>query len=71
MLTCRLKDWAYTEFPFLSISHKLSVDLRKENPMSTIVFAAFLLLRLILPVSFLLAVGEWIRRREVNYWFHS
>jgi hypothetical protein len=71
MLICSSKDWVSTEFHFLSISHKLSVDLRKENPMSTIVFAALLLLRLILPVSLLLVVGEWIRRREANYWFRS
>jgi hypothetical protein len=39
--------------------------------MSTIVFAVILLIRLILPVSVLLAFGEWIRRREANYWLHQ
>jgi len=38
--------------------------------MSTIVFAALLLIRLILPFSLLIAFGEWVRRREANYWFH-
>jgi hypothetical protein len=39
--------------------------------MSTIVFAAILLIRVILPVSLLIAFGEWVRRREVNYWLHK
>lgn len=36
--------------------------------MSTIAFAAILLVRAILPISVLLALGEWMRRREANYW---
>lgn len=36
--------------------------------MSTIVFAVILLIRVILPVSLLIAFGEWIHRREANYW---
>lgn len=36
--------------------------------MSTIAFAVILLIRLILPFSLLLALGEWVRRREANYW---
>jgi hypothetical protein len=47
------------------------MDVRKENPMSTIVLAVILLIRLILPISILLVFGEWIRRREANYWFHK
>jgi hypothetical protein len=39
--------------------------------MSTIVFAAILLVRVILPVSLLIAFGEWVRRREVNYWLYK
>lgn len=34
--------------------------------MNTI--AILLLLRVIAPVSILIVLGEWIRRREVNYW---
>jgi hypothetical protein len=62
-----LKDWACTEFPFLSFSHKLGMNVRKENAM-TIALAVILLIRIILPVSLLLALGEWVRRREANYW---
>ena len=36
--------------------------------MNTIALAAILLIRLILPASILIAFGEWIRRREANYW---
>ena len=38
--------------------------------MSTIAFALFLLVRVLLPVGLLLAIGEWVRRREIGYWFH-
>jgi hypothetical protein len=36
--------------------------------MNTIVVALILLIRIILPVSLLVAFGEWVRRREANYW---
>ena len=39
--------------------------------MNTIAFAILLLIRIILPVSLLITVGEWIRRRETNYWLHK
>ncbi len=39
--------------------------------MNTIVLVTILLIRLILPASILIALGEWIRRREANYWSHS
>lgn len=39
--------------------------------MSTIAIAALLLARVILPVSVLVALGEWLRRREANYWSHK
>lgn len=34
----------------------------------TIAFALILLIRIILPLVLLLALGEWVRRREANYW---
>jgi hypothetical protein len=34
----------------------------------TIAFAVILLIRIILPLSLLLALGEWARRREESYW---
>jgi hypothetical protein len=36
--------------------------------MSTIALLVFLLIRVILPIGVLLTLGEWIRRREANYW---
>ena len=36
--------------------------------MNTI--AILLLARIIVPVGILLVLGEWVRRREVNYWSH-
>jgi hypothetical protein len=38
--------------------------------MSTIVLAVILVTRLILPFGLLIAFGEWVRRREANYWLH-
>ena len=34
----------------------------------TIALAVILLIRIILPVTLLLALGEWAHRREANYW---
>ncbi len=39
--------------------------------MIIIAFAVISLIRIILPFMVLIAFGEWIRRREANYWFHS
>jgi hypothetical protein len=39
--------------------------------MNTIALAVILLIRVILPFSLLIAFGEWIRRREANYWFRK
>ena len=39
--------------------------------MTTIAIAVFLLIRVLLPISVLIALGEWVRRREANYWFRS
>lgn len=70
-LNCRPKDWARAEFPFSSLSHKLSMNVRKEIAMSTVAFAVILLVRIILPLSLLLGLGEWVRRREANYWLRG
>ena len=39
--------------------------------MNTIALVAILLIRLILPAGLLIAFGEWVRRREANYWSRS
>jgi hypothetical protein len=39
--------------------------------MSTIALAVILLIRIILPFCFLIGLGEWVRRREANYWLHK
>jgi hypothetical protein len=39
--------------------------------MNTIALVILFLIRIILPVSLLIAVGEWIRRYEANYWLHK
>jgi hypothetical protein len=36
--------------------------------MNTIALALILLVRIVVPFSILIALGEWIRRREINYW---
>lgn len=38
--------------------------------MSTIALILFFLLRVVVPFAVLITVGEWVRRREINYWFH-
>lgn len=39
--------------------------------MSTIVLAVILLIRIIFPLALLLAFGEWVHRREANYWINK
>lgn len=34
----------------------------------TIAFVLILLIRIILPLVLLLALGEWVHRRETRYW---
>jgi hypothetical protein len=34
----------------------------------TIALAVILLIRTILPLGLLLALGEWVQRREARYW---
>jgi hypothetical protein len=36
--------------------------------MNTIALIIILMLRVVIPFSALIAVGEWIRRREHGYW---
>jgi hypothetical protein len=36
--------------------------------MSTIALVFLLLIRIILPLILLVALGEWMRRREEDYW---
>ena len=38
--------------------------------MSTIELVLFFLLRVGVPFAVLITVGEWVRRREIKYWFH-
>lgn len=39
--------------------------------MSTIALAVFLIIRVIVPISVLITLGEWLRRREANYWLRG
>lgn len=36
--------------------------------MNALALALLLLIRVIVPVGVLIALGEWIRRREAKYW---
>ena len=36
--------------------------------MSTVAIAVIFLIRMILPFGLLIALGEWMHRREANYW---
>ena len=37
----------------------------------SIAFAVIVLIRILLPLGLLLGLGEWVRRREANYWLRS
>jgi hypothetical protein len=37
----------------------------------TVVFALLFLVRVLIPVSLLLILGEWVRRREIRYWLNN
>jgi hypothetical protein len=39
--------------------------------MSTIAFTVILLIRVLLPLSLLVALGEWTHRREASYWLRK
>jgi hypothetical protein len=39
--------------------------------MNSVALAVILLIRVILPFSMLVTLGEWVRRREANYWVHK
>lgn len=36
--------------------------------MSAITITLFLLIRAVIPFGLLIVLGEWVRRREANYW---
>lgn len=36
--------------------------------MNAIALALLFLIRVLMPVSLLIALGEWVHRRETNYW---
>lgn len=36
--------------------------------MNAITITLFLLIRAVIPFGMLIVIGEWVRRREVNYW---
>jgi hypothetical protein len=36
--------------------------------MTTIALTIILIVRVLVPLAILLTLGEWVRRREKNYW---
>lgn len=36
--------------------------------MNVIVLSIILIVRVLIPVALLLTLGEWVQRREKNYW---
>jgi len=39
--------------------------------MNALAIAVILLLRVFVPLGILLSIGEWVRRREKNYWLRK
>jgi Mg2+/Co2+ transporter CorB len=62
------KDYLFTQFLFSSISNKLSAVERKERLMNTIALTIILIVRVLVPITVLISLGEWVQRREKNYW---
>jgi FtsZ-interacting cell division protein ZipA len=41
---------------------------KKEHPMNVIALSIILIVRVLIPLTILLTLGEWAQRREKNYW---
>ncbi len=39
--------------------------------MNAIAFALFFLVRVVIPFGLLIVIGEWVRYREIQYWFKN
>jgi len=37
--------------------------------MTSIALVLLLIVRLVIPFTILITLGEWVRRREIKYWF--
>lgn len=38
--------------------------------MNTLALTIILIVRVLIPVAVLFTLGEWVQRREKNYWLH-
>ena len=38
--------------------------------MNTIALTIILIVRVLIPITILFSLGEWVQRREKNYWLH-
>ncbi len=38
--------------------------------MNAIALTIILVVRILVPVTLLFTIGEWVQRREKNYWLH-
>ena len=52
-------DFAYTEHGYIE---------RKEHAMNAIALTIILIVRVLVPFTILITLGEWVQRREKNYW---
>jgi hypothetical protein len=37
----------------------------------TVAFAILFFVRVLIPITLLLVLGEWVRRREIRYWLNK
>lgn len=37
----------------------------------TAAFAVLFFVRVLIPITLLLVLGEWVRRREIRYWLNN
>jgi len=62
------KDYLSTRFLFTSITRTLGIVERKEHPMNVIALTIIFIVRVLVPLTILLTLGEWVQHREKNYW---
>jgi hypothetical protein len=44
------------------------MQIKKGDAMNALALALIFLVRVLIPLTLLLTVGEWLHRREKNYW---
>jgi hypothetical protein len=72
MLQSEAMNGGVSEFTSGSYRPKLKANLGKEVAMVGLeVVIILLFVRIILPIGLIMLVGEWVHRREAEYWLNK